>query len=400
MPVQQLIDKVELIALKYQQIDQTDNFNLFTVLRDITDEVNLHSKFIFEILNPKGSHNQGEIFLSLFLETAGIENFSIKDVMIRKEANKIDILITNNSGQAIIIENKIGARDRLKQLYNYYNFLIRKGFKKENIFIIYLTPDGKEPSEDSLGDLLFDEHLTKFLVNISYQNHVDLWLKKCIKEIALFPTLRESLVLYKKTVNDMTGNSMKDAEKIEIIKLVSENNNAAQVFKLVSNWDHVRWHTEWDFWNELESLISKKYIISSLRKYSSDYLTGAIHKSRNRDQWYGIMFCIKKADDIETCVFIERGDERLYYGIIMVKNNTTLPSKDFPEIISRLDDIVDWKATSGWIGGRFSKTNIDFESFSTQDTFDLANPEKRKHIINSLWKDIQEFIDVVANKLT
>src|SRR5690606_30266947 len=173
--------------------------------------------------------------------------------------------------------------------------------------------------------------------------------QKCIKEAVLFATLRESLVLYKKTINDMTGNSMKEIEKMEILKLVSENNNAENVLKLVENWIHVRWHTEWDFWNELENLISKKYLISGLRKYSVAYLNSTIHKSRNRSPWYGILFCVKKLEDIEISVLVERGDERLYYGIVMVKDNATMASQDFPELIQKLDEVFDWKATIGWL---------------------------------------------------
>ncbi|MCP4987377.1 MAG: hypothetical protein GY928_15375 [Colwellia sp.] len=44
-------------------------FNLFSVLRSASDEVRLHSRFITEILNPKGSHGFGDCFLQEFLKT-------------------------------------------------------------------------------------------------------------------------------------------------------------------------------------------------------------------------------------------------------------------------------------------------------------------------------------------
>ena len=46
---------------------------IIEILRKRNDEVNLHSKFISELLSPKGSHGQGVVFLKLFL------NYLIKD---------------------------------------------------------------------------------------------------------------------------------------------------------------------------------------------------------------------------------------------------------------------------------------------------------------------------------
>ena len=45
-----------------------EDFNIFSILRMETDEVNTHSRFIAELLNPKGSHFQEEKFLELFIK--------------------------------------------------------------------------------------------------------------------------------------------------------------------------------------------------------------------------------------------------------------------------------------------------------------------------------------------
>jgi hypothetical protein len=54
--LQFLIKQIELIDYKYKKINEIniDGFNIFSILRKDNDEVNLHSKFIYELLNPKG----------------------------------------------------------------------------------------------------------------------------------------------------------------------------------------------------------------------------------------------------------------------------------------------------------------------------------------------------------
>ena len=56
--------------MKFAKLNEIsiDKFNIFSILRKSSDEVNLHSKFIYELLNPNGSHQQGDIFLNLFIE--------------------------------------------------------------------------------------------------------------------------------------------------------------------------------------------------------------------------------------------------------------------------------------------------------------------------------------------
>jgi len=43
----------------------------------LTEERSLHSRMIAFLLNPKGSHKQGTLFLKLFFEEFGITNFDL-----------------------------------------------------------------------------------------------------------------------------------------------------------------------------------------------------------------------------------------------------------------------------------------------------------------------------------
>ena len=78
----------------------------------------------------------------------------------------------------IIIENKIYAYDQEEQLFKYYNKIISENYKKENIFIYYLTLDGREPSLNSIQNLV----IGKDIRCISYKEEILEWIKHCMKE--------------------------------------------------------------------------------------------------------------------------------------------------------------------------------------------------------------------------
>src|SRR5690606_24499631 len=99
-------------------------FNIFQVLKVETSEVRLHSAFIAELLNTKGSHGFKNAFLDLFLTQLGITDFDTASASTfvelyigpmneaRNEGGRLDICIKNFEGKVIIIENKYTQRTR------------------------------------------------------------------------------------------------------------------------------------------------------------------------------------------------------------------------------------------------------------------------------------------------
>lgn len=68
--INNLLQQVSIIQKKYDEIAKItgENFNIFSIMRAENDEVRTHSRIIAEFLNPKGIHNQGSVFLKLFLK--------------------------------------------------------------------------------------------------------------------------------------------------------------------------------------------------------------------------------------------------------------------------------------------------------------------------------------------
>ena len=67
------------------------------------------------------------------------------------------------------------------------------------------------------------------------------------------------------------------------------------------NWVHVKWFTEWNFWNDFAELISTDYEILEDQKFSKHSLHLMIHNKRNTTPWYGIMFRHRK---IKRCRYV------------------------------------------------------------------------------------------------
>src|SRR4051794_25880711 len=109
-----LLRKLEIIKLKYAAQYAEGNFNLFSILRQEHDEVHLHSAFIAELLNPRGSHGRGCVFLQHFLAELNIcadsalsdRNVSIEVEHRFPDHGQIDVLL-QLPGRIIVLENKI-----------------------------------------------------------------------------------------------------------------------------------------------------------------------------------------------------------------------------------------------------------------------------------------------------
>ena len=151
-----------LASHKERSSAHSDRFNIFQVLNITSDEVRLHSKFIAELLDPKGTHEKGSIFLNRFFElTDSTGLFNTDSVTVTVEfhigpvtpttGGRIDILIQDHLENALIIENKIYAGDQENQLLRYFNYAKTLEKRGGAFKLLYLTLFEKNASEYSLG---------------------------------------------------------------------------------------------------------------------------------------------------------------------------------------------------------------------------------------------------------
>ena len=129
------------------------------------------------------------------------EDFKVTREAYVGDYGQIDILLEKDDA-CIIIENKIDNeeskiydKDKAGQLNRYDRSAKAKGFKNEQIKLIYLTPDGRKPSEDSLrgedGQKPLDADR---VICMSYESHIVKWLEDCFKEVVGIARLQDTLL--------------------------------------------------------------------------------------------------------------------------------------------------------------------------------------------------------------
>lgn len=230
--IRNMLIAIESIAKKNDEIVKLkgETFNLFNLLDRREDEVKTHSAFIAELLNPEGSHNQGNEFLWLFLEMLYDKKkddqlwkdaeLPSKDeltgVKVEKEKSigkiiedtgtggRMDIYLSNSRMQ-ICIENKIYASEQYIQLSRYNEYINR--YKKHGNMLLYLTLKGDASKETEINQ-------GKHYYTLSYKEDILKWLDNCFRVSVDLPILRESIkqyvILIKSLTNQLSSNTMKD----------------------------------------------------------------------------------------------------------------------------------------------------------------------------------------------
>ena len=239
------------------------DYNIFTLFHYFSDEVNLHSNFIASLLDPNGDHYKGDLFLKLFLEMCGIDDFSIdtSTATVFKEFKHIDIYISDGK-KHIILENKVYAKDQPTQIARYIKAIKDEGAKDEDIYVLYLHPDGKLPDDQSFGDyhakLLGENPSIKFKV-ISYGNEILKWIDRCKNEVSNITDLNVFLSQYKDVI-EMIYDRYKRIDEMETANLVEIfKENYTAVSEIASNYQETRKKIIDGFFEKLSERLKKVY---------------------------------------------------------------------------------------------------------------------------------------------
>ena len=249
-----ILNQVRIVSQKIKEqrkekFERGENYNIFNDLGFMSDEVHLHSMFLANLLNPKGSHGQRGKFLEAFLKmlqksfpaisadsleldtaiaSVGVEKYIGRQT--DSEGGRIDIYLTDGK-HSIIIENKIYAGDQHHQMLRYWNYgMSQKGDDTEKSFVlIYLTLDGCSPSKESLGEDLKENDI----VCLSYKSDIRGWLDRCVELASRTPLVRETINQYISTIDILTNNVMEDNK--ELLDILSKEENLDAIYDIVNN---------------------------------------------------------------------------------------------------------------------------------------------------------------------
>lgn len=249
-----ILNQVRIVSRKIKEqrkekFERGENYNIFYDLGFMSDEVHLHSMFLANLLNPKGSHGQRGKFLEAFLKmlqksfpaisadrlvldtaNASVEVEKYIGRQTDSEGGRIDIYLTDGK-HSIIIENKIYAGDQHHQMLRYWNYgMSQKGDDTEKSFVlIYLTLDGCSPSKDSLGEDLKENDI----VCLSYKGDIRGWLDRCVELASRTPLVRETINQYISTIDILTNNIMEDNK--ELLDILCKEENLDAIYDIANN---------------------------------------------------------------------------------------------------------------------------------------------------------------------
>ncbi len=383
--------------------------NLFPILYNkIREKELMHSEAIALILE-KSIRNRtcNFLFTSLF-EIMKINNYKCDydNIIIETERRitkdrRIDILLTweenNNKKYAIIIENKLNnAPDQINQLSDYYRDIKNEGY--EVLKIVYLPASVTKRAKE-IGDIEADN----LLINLYPVNLIE-WLTNFVQNGINIEDEYRSIIQGYITILKLTDMENKRIEEnFELARIIGENEtNILSAYKIQDRWNDIKWHTEWDFWNDFKEIIKEPYKkqILNEQKFSQEYISSATHRKQNRDVFYGITFKIAEKNDYLVCLSIERGYSNMYYGIIVKDGNEEWQRHSNNEVFKILKEIANQKGYSTlqitdedlWVLSKHFKHEINFDAFSSNETLKLINKGYRTKILNECWKEIEHLI--------
>lgn len=206
-----------------------ERFNVFTTLLEAHDEVRLHTRFLNGLLDTKGSHDCGRLFLDLFFATlkelpafdhedeqiffnpVKPENvWTVENEVTRTGVGRIDILLEQQIF-GIAIENKIYAGEQELQIARYAGYLSTKF--GSNAMVLYLTRHGEKSNT----------HDGNRYLRISYAEHILAWLDKCLRETFNIIPVNQVLLQYRQVVRGLTRKTTGSAAMKEITDFIAKN---------------------------------------------------------------------------------------------------------------------------------------------------------------------------------
>lgn len=324
------------------------------------NEEMMHSSVIASLLDTRGSHGQKCRFLELFLGclperfksfvASGARTACERNIGQKTEdsGGRVDICI-ENSRQMIVIENKIFAGDQEHQILRYVESLRGMLRNRDGVKfpVLYLTPDGHSPSDDSTQTDKMQCKCGEDYVCISYRDVIVPWLDKCINEMKDKPHLQEHLATYRDIIKKKVLGMDKKKDIINIIESTEENIKAAR--EISGQLDEIKIDAVTTFWRVIKESIKKELEKDGLcpefchfdanmklmtvrdievlvRKY--------VYRPNEDNRYFGIS--VKLHNDGHVCLLVE---ENIYFAI----------APKSVDVSALTDWKTDWK--TGWKTG-------------------------------------------------
>lgn len=428
--MENLLKEVCKISEKYinRELLSGEYYNIFQVIDMTSNETGVHSAFIADLLNPKGRHRMGDVFLKLFLEMDVFKDFKFESVNATVEREKyigevtedtggrIDIHIMDSSGKCIIIENKIYASDQDNQIRRYYNYAesLRTKYR-----LIYLSLFGDVHDEDKTT--ANDKNIKQLVQGVnyhtlSYEKDILEWLDKCRNkdEVSSKPMIREAINHYINLIKHLTNQTMHSEMKKELEQLILGNNEYIRnISTLKKAIELSEISLQKQFWNSLrKKMEGKGYKVAPAPKNSnyiiaSDDMVENYYRN-NRDNHYGFEFKVGDYKDSDI-LYAVRMHTPVKCGFLARKKNIENTGngkcdyvpitdyKDYEDLMANFKMSFYEKDQRGWYlayGNLHKKFNFrDMDSETLENLISLD--ESLDNVVERICSDIDAMSDIL-----
>lgn len=324
------------------------------------NEEMMHSSVIASLLDTRGSHGQKCRFLELFLgclperfksfDASGARTACERDIGQKTEdsGGRVDICIENSNGQMIVIENKIFAGDQEHQILRYVEFLRGRLLNRDGVEfpVLYLTPDGHSPSDDSTQTDGMQCRCGEDYVCISYRDVIVPWLDKCINEMEEKPHLKEHLATYRDIIKKKVLGMDRKKDIINIIESAEKNIKAAR--EISGQLDEIKIDAVTTFWRAIKKNLEEDGLRPEFCHFDANMklmivqdIEGLVRKYVDRpnedNRYFGIS--VKLQNDSHVCLLVE---ENIYFAI--APKRVDLPAlEDWETDPERSERFAAWK---------------------------------------------------------
>ena len=298
--IQQLLQEAQSIlqkskAEKKEREAKGEYFNVFENLHFTRPEEHLHTPFLRMLLDKNANHGVGDRFLKAFIDMVvrklnpnfqydvTSSNIEYKDKYIgevkisekdgESTGGEIDIFLYDEKGHAIIIENKFDrygnpAQEQPRQLERYYNF--GKKEYKDKFILIYLTPSGREASEDSTGPNKITYYPMSYDLSDNKPNILS-WLAECLNISKGCPRIHEVIKQYITFIKD-TRHIMEENYQNELLNLLLSKDNLDVTLRILRDEQMIKEKIRRDFCDQLVKLAGE-YGLELREQYDSNIAT-------------------------------------------------------------------------------------------------------------------------------
>ena len=354
--------------------------NIFEILKISKTEIR-HSNFLYWLLNPRGSHGLGDVFLKRILreifssekvidiDQIEVNKLDLSEIQIRREWKNIDLLLIFDD-IVICIENKIFSKEHSNQLKRYKE-IVNSEFPNKRQSFVFLTPFGI-PSENESDVYVF----------LSYQSIVDS-LDRIINiyDDSIINSVKNYLIDYSTILKrEIMGNDSLSKLSVRIY----ENHKEILDFiydKKPDQYDNVRFLI-------MDLLKSNGFLIGSETKKYVRFTTPKIkeltyHNKSIKNNWkFG-----------ETFLFefeLRPNTNKISFRCVISPSD---PEYNREELLKYLLEIDGTKKPSGkmWLCSYSSLHKLNFDSFN--DLSEKKFKSKLERIINTVIPMVKVFED-------